>query len=734
MNDEIQKITSKINWIIYNNESFYILDLEDGIKAKGHIFNTGKSKLRGLVYEFTGRFKTDKYGRSFHFESATLKTDEMYFFLTSVVKGIGEKGALAIMERFGDETADIIENKPHRLTEVSGIGKKRIVTITESYKKFSHIRKLTEFLSPFGFSSLMINEIFGFYSHQAIDLIKDDPYILCNIKGIHFKTVDEMALKMGIIPNDSRRIKSGLIFYMKKKAFNTGNLWEYADNLIFSVLRQLRLSNEFSETVLEILKSEEEFFFLDQDTPIVALTENKDFEDFISDFLIERTESPLNISDKIHDEDMQEFSSVKLSDMQKAAVKNSCSYLVSAICGYAGTGKTTVCKVLMNLLKKHWSKRIAGCAMSGIAARRLEEITGFSCHTIHSLLGFDGEDFRHNEENLLEYDVIILDEAGMVNSFLFYSLIRCLHKECILVVIGDDAQLPPIGPGNVFADILNNDLMPFKRLTEVFRQSEDSVINIFASKIREGKIPKGYEESHNDWYFSMCNNDLYGLKDDNILKRLISVAKKFVNDNPEADPVTGLQILTPMKKGELGTINLNQMLKEIINPAFDKTSFKRMNTFFSEGDKVIHLKNIERKIYLSDEYRFGEEFAKSERIFNGSIGIIEKIDLLESKVFVRMYTKEIVQYDIGDFRDIIDHAFALTVHKAQGSEFERVIIPITQAHSFMLDNQWLYTALTRAKRGIVFIGENRAFEKAASNISKKKRNTFLSIDVYTLMR
>jgi len=731
--EDKKTITAKIKWVIYNKDTFFILDLDDGNKAKGHIFNTGKSKLIGLIYEFTGRFVTDKYGKTFNFDDAKLKTDEMYFFLTSVVKGVGDKKAYRILDRFGDDTARVISESPEKLSSVPGIGEKRIETIVSSYKKFSHIRELSEYLSPYGFTSLMVNEIFNLYSHQSIPVIEENPYRLCEIKGISFKLVDGMALQKGTPLISGNRIKSGLTFFLKKRSFKSGNIWEHINEIFYGILRQLSLDEDNIPMIKEIIEKDEEFYF-DEENGIIALSELRDQEIFIREFIHNKTKEPLNISEKITDSEICSFSDIELSQKQKDAIKNACSFYISAICGYAGTGKTTVCKVVMNLLKKYWSKRVVGCAMSGIAARRLEEISGFSCYTIHSLLGFDGEDFRHNEDNRLEYDVIILDEAGMVNSYLFYSLIRALHDSCILIIIGDDAQLPPIGPGNVFSDILASDLVPFERLTRVFRRDEDSVINLFASRIRAGKIPGGYTDIHSDWYFSMCNNDLYGILDDTILDRVIAVAEKFVHENNKADPITGIQILTPMKKGPLGTHELNKRLKEIINPPVDKKSFKKGAVFYSEGDKVIHLRNIERKTFEEDDYLFGEDFSRLERIFNGSIGIIEKIDLHENKVFVRMYTKEVVQYETGEFGDIIDHAFALTVHKAQGSEFDRVIIPITKSHAFMLDNQWLYTALTRAKRGIVFIGENRAFEHAATNIGRKKRKTFLNIDVDTLLR
>lgn len=377
--------------------------------------------------------------------------------------------------------------------------------------------------------------------------------------------------------------------------------------------------------------------------------------------------------------------------------------------------------------------------MSGIAARRLEDVTGFPSFTIHSLLGFDGTDFIYNKFNKLDYSVIIVDEAGMVNSELFYSLITATPDNAIFIMVGDDAQLPPIGSGNVFSDIIKNNIVPFVKLEEVFRQSEDSVVNIFANIIRHGEIPRGYEKTHSDWYFKTINIEDYyenkmeygvsyarDLRKENnvlILKKLLGIVASYKRKGI-GNILTDVQVLAPMRKGVLGTENLNIELQKILNPG-EKISaenkLERNGKQFMVGDKVVHLINKDKNVYSPDleEFELVMDNSKIERIFNGTIGIIKYIDKERQKVFVYTLTDVIVEYDIVELNDILDLAYALTVHKAQGSEYERVIMPLTKTHYIMLDNQWMYTAVTRAKRGLVLVGEEQAFESACTNQTKR---------------
>ncbi len=428
-----------------------------------------------------------------------------------------------------------------------------------------------------------------------------------------------------------------------------------------------------------------------------------------------------------HIAEYESLNNIKLSDKQKEAVNKALNHNVFALTGYAGTGKSTISKIFLTLLNQIFEGEIVGCAMSGIAARRLSQLTGFPAYTIHSLLKYDGENFEHGKFNKLSYKVIVLDEAAMVNSFLFYHLIAAMENDTLFIMIGDDAQLPPIGPGNIFSDLVKHNIVPTVKLDFVFRQTQDSVINYFASFIRKGEIPENYNSKYKDWLFQSKDlSDFNCNRNENnflILKDILDISRFYLNKGLNRN-LNDFQVLAPQKKGILGVENLNVELQKMFNNNIsDSENFiKIKEKVYCIGDKVVHLKNTDMDILLDEN---DEDAFITERIFNGTLGTIIDIDKKYRRLKVKLITELTVSYNFDDLLELLDLAYALTVHKAQGSEFQYVIMPLTKSNAIMLDNQWLYTAVTRAKKGLVICGESKAFEYACKNISKKFRNTWI---------
>jgi exodeoxyribonuclease V alpha subunit len=731
----IEVIISTIQYVIFQNESFYILELEDRIKAKGNILDNMFGDITGLRYKFEGYFTTDKFGKIFVIEKASMQTHELYFFLSKIVKGIGEKLALTLTEKFGDELEEIIENNPDKLMEISGIKEKKKNAIVKQWNEFSHLRKISKFLGEYGISANLIAKVYSFFGEHSVEIIKNNPYSLTQIQGIGFKKADEIALKAGIEHDSPERILACANYIVEKEAFESGHTYLLKDELISKIREILDLDND-AEYFMESIRNTPDILI---DGDRISLRLMKFYEDTLYDYFTKNSDYETSFFDSNYIENYlnnyEIENNIKLSETQKKSIYEALNRKVFALTGYAGTGKSTISKIFMELLNRLFEDEIVGCAMSGIAARRLSSLTGFPAYTIHSLLKYDGQSFEYNAANPLPYKVIILDEAGMVNSYLFFSLVTALSDEAIFIMVGDDAQLPPIGPGNVFSDIVSKNLVPFVKLDKVFRQSEDSVINIFANIIRKGEIPDDYKKSYLDWRFRTINleNDYSSRNENNflILERVLNIAQAYKERGFE-NILTDLQILVPQKKGILGVENLNLKLQEVYNPInqIDGNMIKKNDKIFAVGDKVVHLKNADMDIFLTEDfnnYELDEALIKKERIFNGTLGIIKKIDLKKEKAYVKMITDLVVVYDFNALGDILDHAYALTVHKAQGSEFHSVILPLTMSNYIMLDNQWLYTAVTRAKKGIFIVGEEKAFEKACVNISKRNRNTWIKL-------
>jgi exodeoxyribonuclease V alpha subunit len=739
-----ETITAVIKSVRFSKDTYYILHTKAGT-FKGELIDCGDDyrKLPGLKYCFTGKWESDKYGPYFKFEHAEME-DSLFFFLTNVMKYVGEKLARLLIETFGDDLERIMDEEPQQLLNVKGIGEKKQAQILTSWQKQSHLRVLTKFIDQYHISASLVTKIYNYFGDKAIDIIKESPYQLANVPGIGFQKADEIAIKMGVDPESPERQQACADYIISNKADVEGHSYisfsecvEFVNNLLDLEADKDALKAFFNRTY--------KYTFDNVDGQnVVGFSYYKESERNIYKYL-ERNRDILTgyLSDNeiaSHAYKMEAELNIELSRNQKWAVYHACKRKLFTLTGYAGTGKSSVAKIIMSILNTVYPEQIVGCAFSGIAARRLSNVSGFPAYTIHSLLEYQGGmGFQRNETNRLDQKVIVLDEAGMVNISLFNSLIKALPEDAVFIMIGDDAQLPAIGAGNVFSDIINNKLTETVKLDKVFRQNDESVINVFAQDIRRGIVPSKYQNSYQDWNFLDCSPKNYweltkttekpALREiivDSLLKQITEYVQKQLTTTE--DILTDFQVLSPMRKGLLGTVELNRLCQNLyLNPeaVHESNRLEKSNCCFCVGDKVVHTSN-KNMPFVGAKYDENNEL-ETIRVYNGTLGIIKEVDNENDKVYVAMNTGHTIIYDAVEMGDIIELAYALTVHKAQGSEFKTVMVVLSLSHYNMLDNQWFYTAVTRAKEKLDIIGEDYAFKRAAKNVSKKIRNTWLNV-------
>jgi exodeoxyribonuclease V alpha subunit len=455
-------------------------------------------------------------------------------------------------------------------------------------------------------------------------------------------------------------------------------------------------------------------------------------------------------SAKAHVEKIQKAMKVQLSPEQREIILRIATgkNLVYALAGYAGTGKSTISKAILDMLAEYSCKRedIVCCAFTGMAATRIKRLTGFPSYTIHTLLKYSGENkFEYNKDNPLPYRVVLLDEASMVNLPLFYRLCQALRKDALFIVVGDPAQLPPIGAGYVFGDVLTKDFLSRTVLTTIFRQSEDSVLVHFANIIRQGEVPDAFDGQYADFAFhaqdipgyfqlrkQLSESEMKQKREENnerIKNKIVSLAMEMVVSLEH--PTWDFQVLTPMKRGILGTEALNNILQDIFNPK-GKNEVQVAGVRIRERDKVVHLQNKDMETAPFNTKTMGSismvHFDR-QRVFNGSVGIVMRIDHEDESFYVLYPGNLVVKYEFDHIKDLVDLAYCLTVHKAQGSQYKYVAIPLSNSQFMMLNNKWFYTAITRAEKKVFLIGQEYAFRRACTNVESQQRYTYMGADI-----
>ena len=800
------------------DKNYFILNIRDkktkkAFIAKGNILEAinGELNLEKTNLLITGNWKIDKFGKFFNIKKIEINEDPLYFFLKKVVGGLSHKIIKNLIEVFGNSTDQldyIISKNPRDLELIKGIGPKKRERIVEKWNKFKHIKDLYEFLSQYGVTVNLCNRIYSFFGDKSILYIQQNPYCLMFVNNVGFKMADHIAMSMGFNIDSNYRIFAYWMYLLKQAAESNGHSY-----LSINYLKQMTSENLNIEEkqidvnqVLDVDINNSNFYInLDKDiieeqryysSPILEAIDNntkiihssiKYCEEYIYNFLHNSANIEYDISDIesfVYDyiESFERQENIILSGQQHNAVLASITRKIFVLTGYAGTGKTSISKLIMNLLDHVLGLDIVGCAISGIASRRLADKTGYNCYTIHYLLKYTANSgFEYNKYNPLPYDVVVLDEASMVNSLLFYRLISALKPDARLIIIGDAAQLPPIGAGNVFYSVLHNNISTNVSLTKIYRQSKDSVINERAYNIRNKIIPN-YKNNKKDWFYISINPkvNMSKLSPDKrqeyrkqintiIFDKVIKCAKRFkerfYNNNEtyyhDLTTINDFQVLVPFKIGPMGIHAFNQSLQKVFNnpdTISPKDKFFNASTgqWFCIGDKVVHLKNEDKSVLLTynsnqiiydsnsnkliwnagDKNIYNKNINNNyikgvDRIFNGTLGYIVDINHEEETAVVITNIGQTVFYSFSEFgnsdNSIVDHAYCLTVHKAQGSEFNNVILPISMSYYAMLNNQWLYTAITRASDKVIIIGENYAFERAVKKDIQIDRNSYIDI-------
>jgi len=728
--------------------------------VKGHVAElANNASVVGAEFEFHGSWQMSKYGRQFDFDSYKLLGSELLFFLSKVVKGLGEKLAQELIDRYGEkELVDILDNRPEELLKVKGIKEKRLAIITKSWKKHRSLRALAVYLG--GRAKITPNllvRIYNYFGDESLEVIKENPYRLTEIRGIGFKTADKIALELGVMFDSPWRIKAAINHLLVEAAEQDGHCYLFKNELI-SKLKEL-LSTEEQEIDQGRLEGVLKKMLLAGELSIgegdrIGLSSYRFMEEWLRDFFMQRSSESRRKTLSQQEADSfiaayEDRCGVEFSQEQREIIRKIATEpgMVFGLAGYAGTGKTTVCKAILDLIIKYYAKpqEVVCCAFTGMASSRLRKATGYDAFTIHALLKYKGDNhFEHGPDNPLPHKVVLLDEASMVNLSLFYRLAKALKPSTLFILVGDPAQLPPIGAGNVFSDLLETGLLPSVHLKKIFRQREDSRLTVFANEIRKGKVPEGVEEQgwHDFSFERVERHNIFALKRQ---KKSESELRRYREENNEAikrrilqlardyskvlsHPSWEFQVLTPMRIGQLGTEVLNSELQAILNKTKGE-SVRRAGFEFREGDKVVHLQNRDMETMdwssfaATGKKRF--EHQDTRRVFNGSVGLIARIDKDLEQFYVVYPERIVVAYDFDHIGDIIELAYALTVHKAQGSQYRVVAIPLSNSHYIMLNNKWFYTAITRAEEKVYVVGQGFALKRACQNVEGVQRLTWL---------
>ena len=661
-----------------------------------------------------------KYGQQFKIktyeETLPATIDGIRKYLRSgIVKGIGPSTADKMIHHFKTEVFDIIEKYPEKLLEIDGIGEAKAALICNAWKYNHAARGLMRLLQKAGVKTSYCAKMLKQYGTDAEDVIRNNPYCLTvDIPGIGFYLADRIALNLGVPNDDPTRLKACIVHVMHQFT-NEGHVFAYEHQLIEHCRRLYQLEADIIEYSIKTLTAGKELVVENvvdsSENRMIYLKEFHQAENGISNRLKAMMSVPMtphSIDAERISTEVQKKLAIALSEEQVDALEKILSHRVAIITGGPGTGKTTLIRSI-NAIFEVLGKKVLLAAPTGRAARRLSEVTRREAKTIHRLLGVNFQDglFNKNEDNPLDAGAVIIDEASMLDTLLMFHLINAIPMTAVLVLVGDVFQLPSIGPGNILSDMIKSAQTPVFYLKKIFRQAQQSPIILNAHRIRNGELPvlKSMDDSEglSEFYFLEQGDP------NKVVSAIVELCTEIIPEEFSFDPMRDVQVLTPMHKGLVGTTHLNQVLQNALNP--NPVMVENTGTTFKVGDKVMHLKNN----YQKD-------------VFNGDIGTINSVDTKEQLFSVDYYGRT-VNYDFTE-TDEVSLAYAISVHKSQGSEYPAVIVPIMVQHYVLLQRNLLYTAITRGKNLVIIIGTKKALTIALKNDMPKKRLSGLA---YRLM-
>ena len=718
------ELSGSVEDVIYKNaeNGYTVINLgcDEGLIAVvgnlGDVNEGERLSLRG------GWITSPKYGRQFKAamcERSMPETEsEISAYLGSgVIKGLGPAIAKKIVKQFGTEALDIIDNDCMQLTVIKGITSDKALYISNEYHKITGVNEVIKFLGEYNFGPAHAISVWSAFEHDSIKQIKTNPYILCTSGiDIDFRSVDRMAADLGFDAENSDRVRAGIVYVLHENA-NAGHTCLPTEKLRESVCDNLGIERrqfesclddcEEKDWVVRITLGNREFVYL----PEYYLAETY-IAKKLAFMLRTSAQYEKDYSDEIRGVEFSE--NIQYEDLQRAAISACLTGSVFILTGGPGTGKTTTLNGVIKILKAQ-KKRILLCAPTGRAAKRMSDLTGEPARTIHRLLEVDftakGElKFKRNETNPLPADVVIADEMSMVDALLMCSLVRAIKPTSKFIMVGDSNQLPSVGAGNVLKDLIASHYIPSVELKEIFRQAAQSLIVTNAHRIVNGEFPV-LDDRQNDFFFmnKSLESDIAGL--------VIQLAKQRLPDTYGFSPIDDIQVLCPTKMGMAGTKELNKQLQSALNPpSQNKAELKFFDVIFRTGDKVMQTKNDYDVLWTKNN-------EKGSGIFNGDIGIIRSVDRFSQNVTidfegrVAIYTSEMLRR--------LEHAYAITIHKSQGSEYDAVIIPITAFTHNLLYRNLLYTGVTRAKKMIIVIGTKELVKTMVDNNRKMLRYSLL---------
>lgn len=717
------KIEGHVGQIIFRSDqngfSIFKMETADGdITCVGKVFNLESDifmELEGqLIYD-------DRYGEEFSFSKArevlpTAKTSVIRYLSSGLIPFIGKKTAKKIVDKLGDKALEILEEEPERLFEIKGIGKKRIEKIQAAILERKASRDSIIFLQDLGFGINTAIKISLKYDKDTIAVVKNDTYrLIDDIRGIGFTIADNIALKNGMARNDSKRILAGIKFVLNLSANGNGDCFLERSELVFRAQKLLDIASgeidrELDFNILngslikDIIGDREvvyyEYLFKAEDLVATRLAQM---------LAISLEDEKISISNKSFFDE--------LDSVQEEAVHEVFKSKLTVITGGPGTGKTTIVRKIV-AIAENLSKKIMLAAPTGRAAKRLEESTGLSASTIHRLLKYSRNEsgklaFEYNRDNPLNTDILIIDEASMLDIELMAKLVDAITVNTRLVLVGDADQLPSVGPGNVLRDIIDSSMAKVIRLKKIYRQGKDSNIVLNAHKINKGEFPI-LNEKGKDFFFIKC------LSNREILDTVVDLYSRRLPNHYKFNPIEDIQVLSITKKGDLGTESLNTRIQSLVNPdskSQDQIDLK--DYVIKKSDKLMQaVNNYSLKTY---DKKFGE----GEGVFNGDMGFAEVLDGDARSLKLRLDDGRLASYDKSSIDELM-LAYAITVHKSQGSEFKAVIVPVFNGPPLLMSRNIIYTAITRAKELVVLVGSEEALERMIENNQINRRNSSLA--------